>query len=416
MKIQQYLLTIFFLVIFIAGCQGDTSPMEWEKQIDFSLDLEDAFITHHGSIVDPFDNIISILNVRYDTDPSTSKLDEGNKLIAIKVDKDGNVIWNQLFDFPNGTGYPQDIISDSDGSLYICGMGFFMKINSVGELLWQRSSIDTFFNAMALVGQRVYLTGEETRIYNLEGELQVSYDVDSSRGYDTADHAIVTKNGDIIQASMSVIVRHDAEGNLLWSIAAPEDSMFAGTSQIDEEENVYVSYFLADERRPMEILDARVLKVNSKGELQWSLFIKDKRKITGGMKYGAMQIHITSTGNLTNVTSDLNDTLITHIDKDTGKVIWEKTYIDTGESKSSYLDSNDNLFMIVNQNQIRFNAYQLDSTGAKVKIHAAKAKGTDASMSVIDRHFYVTSTDYEYDRNQSEYQYSFYIGMFSTAE
>lgn len=389
---------VLFTTSLLAACGGQdqTSPPVWE-QIELPETVtEHTSVTHGDMTTDAFGDIVTLGTATSDADPSTPALDLLRELYLMKQDSNGNLIWKTLINYPADSGTPYEVESDNNGNLYAAGEGFILKTDRYGQVQWQ----DTFEGlvlSITVTDDRVYVPGKITRVYDLNGNLQLTIDNNDDYPWEIR----LADNGDIIQATWTAITRHDSYGNLIWSAPAPVDVTTVARIQLDSAENVYVSYLSNAGDSGASTAAARVIRVNNNGSVAWNRFIPDRRPSSNYFKSGNVALHLTSNGELLNVTAGTKGRQLTRINPANGNVIWEKVHSGHGRADDSYLDSADNLYIAGGSHPSKY-----DASGNLVGTGDMRSTNTRNSLTIAGNRMVVGGIVYE------DSQFRFYTVAF----
>lgn len=378
------LLVSFATLLTACGGEEKTPPV-WETRLLPATPVEHIAASHDDMILDAFGDLVTLANVTTDGDPTTPAVDAHHQILLIKQATNGDLIWQSLLDYPGEVGSPYEVESDADGNLYLAGDGFVMKTDRYGQLLWQ-DTLDGLALSITVTDDRVYVPGNITRIYDLNGNLQLSV----NNGDIYPWEVVVTDSGDIIQATWTAITRHDSYGNLIWSAPAPSDVTTKARVKLDSQENVYVSYLSNGGDSSGNTAAARLIKVSDTGSVQWNRYIPDNRRSSNYYKSGNVDLHITSDGDLLNVTSGTKGRQLTLLNSSTGQVIWEKVHNGEGRGDESHLDSSDNLYIVGSSNPQKY-----DADGNVLASGEMASTNTQNSLAVIGNRMYVGGVVYE---------------------
>lgn len=337
----------------LAACAGEnqTAPPIWEQVVDPGTAVTHISASQADISADAFGDLVTLGSVISDADPSTPALDNFRQLFLMKQDDRGNLIWSTLLDYPVEGGSPMEVESDRNGNLYLVGEDFVMKTDRYGQVQW----LDTFEDlalSITVTDDRIYVPGRTTRIYDLNGNLQLTIDNGDIYPWEV----VIADNGDIIQATWTAITRHDSYGNLVWSAPAPADVTTLARIRLDAQENVYVSYLSNSGDSSSKKVAAQLIKVNANGTPAWDLFIPDRRPSSNYSKSGNVALYITANGELLNLTAGTRGRQITRINPTNGSVIWEKVYSGEGPASDSFLDSDDTLYIAGGSNPQKYDA------------------------------------------------------------
>lgn len=372
-------------VLAACGGGGETQPPVWEQIVEPNTATEHFSATHEDMTADVFGDIVTLGTASVDSDPSTPAIDVLRKLYLMKQDTDGNLIWQTLIDYPGEGGSPYEVTSDIQGNLYAVGDGFVLKTDRYGQVLWQ-DSFEGLVLSVTVTRDRVYVPGKITRIYDLNGNLQLTIDNGDIYPWEVK----VAANGDIIQATWNAITRHDSLGNLVWSAPAPDDVTAVAKIQLDGAENVYVSYLSNAGDSSGNTAAARVVRVNSDGSTAWNRFIPDRRRSSNYFKGGNVHLHLTSNGDVLNITAGSKGRQITRIDPESGSVIWEKVHSGQGRADDTFLDSADTLYVAGSSTPQKY-----DANGDLVITGDMRSTNTTNSLALTDNLMIVGGVIYE---------------------
>ena len=135
----------------------------WQKELFYDANF-------YGSAVDANNNVYV-----------TGSYYDGNEeiIIVVKFDPDGNLVWQKYYadSLNNNNFYSNDICVDSNNNLYVASQGYvnnrnndgyLLKLDTDGNLLWQKSMGDTEWDWSSSVqvdsNDNVYVTGQEQSI------------------------------------------------------------------------------------------------------------------------------------------------------------------------------------------------------------------------------------------------------------
>jgi len=137
----------------------------------------------------------------------------------VVYDSTGSEKWNSFFQ-NNGAGYADDIVADNFGNCYVNGiapdastyMGFLLKYDTVGNVLWQRNIDSVSANSLA----------------------KIKLDADAN--------VYVTYSGsnNIISVDYVVTAKFDSSGNLKWKMYFNQPLSVTALS-LDMSNNVYIA-------------------------------------------------------------------------------------------------------------------------------------------------------------------------------
>lgn len=261
--------------------------IEWEKEISSPTTFNnhvDVKQTQDGGFV-----LLSIgSNVRYQS--------ISDKIIISRLNKEGTMLWQKVFDYQTLGVDPQRIIETTDLGYIICGSGKLVKLNSSGNIVWQNNvfqSVYQFNNVFQSADGIIFCNGFTVAKLDNNGIfLWQRYLVDNPS---SINHIQPTSDGGIIAIGKSyvsiekdfdaILFKLDTNGTILWSktfggiysedaqrITQTKDGgyLFEGyTNSIELSPNGFASW---------------IVKTNGLGDLQW-------QKVNELLGYGFTTLH-----------------------------------------------------------------------------------------------------------------------------
>lgn len=370
----------------LSACGGDQiankTPAQWEAVQAANTPATPTLVSHDDLIHDANGDLITLGHVVYDAQPDTPPMIATPAIAVIKQNRSGQTLWQTTLPFPgDSSGSLNQLLSDESGNIYVLGEHFLLKLNAQGDTLWQRVYPGERTISMALHNNQLYITGYQTRVVNLNGDLQFSIDNKGAYPWEVA----VGTDGSVMQATPQVITKHDNSGNLLWSTPSPAGVTYLSKIQSDQSGNVYVSYLI--DQNGGSVVASRVIKLNNVGDQQWTRVVPDNRPSSNYYKSGNIQLHLTADGELLNISSGTKGRQLTKMDTQSGDVLWEKVYTGVGGVGESYLDTTGSLYLVGAQLPQKY-----DSQGNVVASYEMPASVSSNSIAVYGNQFFVGST------------------------
>ena len=385
------------LLLTACGGEEEKQPALWET-FTTQTTPESLFSARARDLtLDTYGDLITLGAVSYDSDPSTVAIDAKHDIYLMKQDRSGAVIWETTLDTPSTRITSYEVQSDYNGNLYVVGDGFIVATDPQGTLRWQDTYEDLALS-VTVSGDRVYVPGRTTRIYDLDGNLELTID----NGDIYPWQVVLADNGDIIQATWNAITRHTAAGDLIWSAPAPDDVTTRASVALDDADNVYVSFLTDVGNSGGNTAAARMVKINNAGEQEWYRFIPDNRPSSNYYKSGTVHTFIASNGDVVHVTAGSKGRQITRINSDNGSVIWEKVHANTGTAHDAHLADNDQLILVGDNNPQTF-----DAQGNLISSYAQSSPSSTNSLAIYGNQFFVNGS------NNQDGDRSFYTAAYS---
>ena len=312
----------------------------------------------------------------------------GRAFFTVKIDNEGNEIWFKKYDIDTGHGFPE-IKETSDGGFMILGWHNFLKLDSLGNLLWSKT-----FPCGALNNCELYSASETNDGNYLIGGYQSNdWNTTLSTGVATKAYLILIDNsgnilweksfgdtwwqsirdvinngdntftifGDIEVSGYTYdpnqsninnnfwVLKIDIDGNIIWEKSYGDARMDFPKKIIKTSSNNYV--FIGNSLGAYSCSESVIYKINENGELIWNT----------DFQYGCEDV-------VRSVVEYQNGDLITigqitdgnfgemglYKFNSSGNLIWEKQYIDFDTNTHGYdlKITNDNGFIIASLYEI----------------------------------------------------------------
>ena len=191
-----------------------------------------------GLIIDASDNLYINININ-----SGGTVDSS----VIKLTSNCNIVWQTKIVSGNSYVYVAKMTLDSSGNIYFCGteqaglgIGFIVKLDSTGSVLWQSEIGGSYPNLSQINTLEVDTTGN-------------SYAIGTA-----------PRVGDFNSSDMCII-KYNASGSVISQLSYPVavGSCQPFSSQIDSSNNLYISGYTGT--------TAFLIKLNSSGSIIWQV-------------------------------------------------------------------------------------------------------------------------------------------------
>jgi hypothetical protein len=254
-----------------------TSPTTFNNNIDVKQTQDGGFIS------------LSIgSNVSYQS--------ISDKIIISRLNKEGTMLWQKVFDYQALGINPQRIIETSDLGYIICGSGKLVKLNSSGNIVWQNNvfqSVFQFNNVFQSADGIVFCNGYSVAKINNNGNLLWNRNLLNNPS--TINHIQPTFDGGIIAIGRTyvsiekdfdaILFKLDTNGNIIWS------KTFGGINSEDAQRItqtkdggfLFEGYTNSIELSPNGF-GSWIVKTNDLGDLQW-------QKVNELLGYGYIYLH-----------------------------------------------------------------------------------------------------------------------------
>lgn len=227
---------------------------------------------------------------------------------VVKFDNGGNILWQKFYEHsdPN-RGYKMCdglAVDKNDDSVYVSvnvddliGSSFLLKLDSSGNIVWQREIYDGVGNdrlyAIAISDSgNVYIAGA-TNSQGAGGNEGIVIKFDSSgnqlwqkimgcSGYDSIESVSLDSNenvytvgySNIISNGCIILVKLDSSGNEIWQRYIDDVSYDWGTAvKVDSSDNIYVAGFTYSQGAGL--YDMILVKFDSSGNELWQRTLGD---------------------------------------------------------------------------------------------------------------------------------------------
>lgn len=320
-----------------------TSPTIFNKNVDIKQTQDGGFI-----LLSTGNNTSYVAN---------------DKIIISRLNSNGLLIWQKVFDNLTLSMLPQRIIETSDLGFVFCGSGKLVKLNSSGNIVWQNNTFQSlnYFNNLCLSSQGIiYCTGYT--IVKFDNNGNILWQRDLVNNLSSINHIKPTFDGGIITIGKSyvsvdkdfdaILIKLDSNGTITWS------KSFGGVNSEDAQRViqtkdggfVFEGYTNSKELNPNGF-GIWIVKTNELGELKWQ---KTYENLSFGNNYLLKNIEETSDLSLLHVvpTSSSGSSGYSIIKlSNKGDFQWEKVIKKTKwyinyEIFSYLVQTNDNGFLV----------------------------------------------------------------------
>jgi hypothetical protein len=265
----------------------------WNKTYNFGLGNENII----GGAIDNLDNIYAtgstIIN-------HTGRIDTDE--LVVKLDSDGNLLWNVTYDNGYGADSGYKISTDLNNNVYVGGYGInnnsnndalLREYNSTGDYLWNITydsgygdyafdvKVDSLGNIYSIIVNNQYGTYDSI-LFKYNSTKDTIWNKTYNAGSDDITNRMsINIYNDLIYLTGSInvtsrgdidwlILKYNNNGNLIWNKTYDGGffkSEVSYSNTIDLFGNLYVTGHL---RNNASNYDGRVIKINSNGDLIWS--------------------------------------------------------------------------------------------------------------------------------------------------
>ena len=258
---------VLSLAVLVA-CKASLSP-DWTVFHTQAVEGEERIEWLSNVAVDPYGDVITAgETIRIGADRQVNTL-------LVKHDDRGNMLWATEYDLAQGAYRSDDNVTDmaldSDGNAYLVGVqyivendvqrygSFMLKIDRWGEVVWaQTLSNKDDARDVEISGNKVYVTGHATQVFNLDGQRLLNIEHPDSKAWDIE----VDNTGSIYVVGYAAAQKYSPTGVLLWSVAQPEGLTHQASIALNIDNSVVIAH--------LESRNIRVAAISSDGQVQWN--------------------------------------------------------------------------------------------------------------------------------------------------
>jgi hypothetical protein len=299
----------------------------------------------------------------------------GNAFFTVKIDKNGNEVWFKKYDVTFWDGYPE-IKETSDGGYMIVGWQSFLKLDSLGNIVWTKTlpcgelkgcnlhSAAETNNGDFLIGGTQSQTSDNINV-NLGAYLVLinsSGDILWEKTLENTWHQSITDiihnedNTFIVFGDIEVtgntghntsqgfwVFKIDINGNIIWEKSYGDGRFDIPKKMIRTRDNNFV--FIGDSWGAYDINESVIYKINNNGDIIWNT------RFSYGVEDSVRSVTESQTGDLITIgkitDGSFGEMGIYKFNSD-GSLIWEKQYIDFQTNTYGYdlKTTDDNGFII----------------------------------------------------------------------
>lgn len=261
--------------------------IEWEKDITSPTTFNNRI-----DVIETKDKGFALLS----TGTNSNYYGGNEKTIISRLNKEGTMLWQKVFDYQTLGVDPQRIIETTDLGYIICGSGKLVKLNSTGNIVWQNNvfqSVSQFNTIFQSIDGIIFCNGfTVAKLDNNGNFLWQRYLVDNPS---SINHIQPTSDGGIIAIGKSyvsiekdfdaILFKLDTNGNTIWS------KTFGGINSEDAQRitqtkdggYLFEGYTNSTELSPNGFA-SWIVKTNGLGDLQW-------QKVNELLSYGFTTLH-----------------------------------------------------------------------------------------------------------------------------
>jgi len=314
------LLGACFSFALLTGCGGSVAP-EWEA---FYSHQEDSIEWQRTVDIDSFGGIITTGQT------INTGADRTQDALVAKHDKQGNLIWAINVDLGQPAARSDeattDAVIDFNGNTYVVGTiyrpenpisiygSFLLKVDSLGELAWSNVISDKEKTRdVELANGLIYTGGDATRVFDLEGNEQLSINHGDANVWDIE----VDNQGNIYSAGYAFTSKHNANGILVWQLNNPEGLTHSTSLALTNDGGAVVAHLISSEDK------IRVIKISNSGSVIWTKTINDPAASAGAMP-GLPLVALDNQSNIIVINSNAQGRKTTKLNSN-GNTLWSNT-------------------------------------------------------------------------------------------
>ncbi len=264
---------LFFALVMLAACTATISP-EWVRIFNPKADIEsDRLAWFDDMQVDSYGNVvIAATTTRANLETRIQDL------ALVKYSPSGQRLWAKDFDLStpayNSDDSPSDLVLDNQDNAYVLVQQFRRKgeqssasgnvlisFNSQGNERWRQPlGEDQPMNALTVANDKVYVSGVKTRVFDLNGQSQLSVDHPDHN----AQSITVNRNGQFLLGGGSATSLYSASGAQLWTRQQADRNYAFGEAIFTMSGDIVATNSLEQNGA------AQVIRYSAQGQQLWS--------------------------------------------------------------------------------------------------------------------------------------------------
>jgi hypothetical protein len=329
MKTGFTIMAMGIAALTLSACKIDS---DWERNVSAQQNneqrvewLKDMQALSNGNVLVGVETIAVGANRSVDT-------------LLSELDKQGNTVWQQLFDLGENENIAQLLVSGENYYALVNtpdGKTNLLAVNAQGQQRWLYSYQDGMARSMQLIADKIYITGKRTQVLDTSGKMLV--DIHQSEQTWAVEVGLM---GDFYVAGAKGVTAYDTQGNQLWFLANTESGL---SQQVDLVWQAGALYLAVSE---MQGSKAWLKKVNTfLGTAEWQRMITSPSSGSNLLE-GPVLMEAPETGNVVLVQSYERGRQLTMLDN-RGRTQWQAQQ-DSGVARDVAINDDDELIVTGN--------------------------------------------------------------------
>jgi hypothetical protein len=329
MKTGFTIMAMGIAALTLSACKIDS---DWERNVSAQQNneqrvewLKDMQALSNGNVLVGVETIAVGANRSVDT-------------LLSELDKQGNTVWQQLFDLGENENIAQLLVSGENYYALVNtpdGKTNLLAVNAQGQQRWLYSYQDGMARSMQLIADKIYITGKRTQVLDTSGKMLV--DIHQSEQTWAVEVGLM---GDFYVAGAKGVTAYDTQGNQLWFLANTESGL---SQQVDLVWQAGALYLAVSE---MQGSKAWLKKVNTfLGTAEWQRMITSPSSGSNLLE-GPVLMEAPETGNVVLVQSYERGRQLTMLDN-RGRTQWQAQQ-DSGVARDVAINEDDELIVTGN--------------------------------------------------------------------
>ena len=321
--------TLTYGSFLLSGCGGDPAEAEWE---DFYIYNSNHLMNSDVSVVDNSGNVIVSGD---ELSPQPTPSNYVKNLHVVKYSQEGHLLWSNSYDFSDAgerhDEKAEDMQIDINNNIYIAGRlyhpghelgsygSFLLKLDTNGELVWYRhiADLDPTFSSLSrdleLKNQLIYLAGNATKVFDLDGEEILSID----HGSNFVTNVDADNQGKIYSSGANFTSKHSPTGEEIWVIQNPENLGPLPDLALSQNDNsIITAHSNADG-------DTLLSKITTEGEVSWTRTITKPSSSAGAIS-GHPKLAVDNNDNVFVINSHADGRKLVKLSP-SGNELWNKS-------------------------------------------------------------------------------------------
>jgi len=316
--------SLFLTLSLLVACTATIKP-EWVTIYNHKADVQSDRLTWlEDMVVDSQGNVVVTGSAI-----RTNLTDREQNVLLASFNASGDRLWARDFDLATGDyrsdDDPRALAIDSSNNLYVLATqykviddlgstgSYLLSVDANGNERWRRQLSDNDdMRGLTLSNNRLYVTGDTTQVFDLNGDSLMQSEHNDHRAWSVA----VDASGDFVLGGGKAVSYFNGDGSLRWQQEQPSDGTNFGEAIFAMDGSILA----ADARSANG--SARITRFSPQGDKLWSQSFSAARQSYG--LPGPALVFEDNRGDIYLITSNDAGHRIVKMDA-SGSIYWNKT-------------------------------------------------------------------------------------------